>query len=220
MDSIIYRKLRAYWPGGKETRRYLKELERTQWLPRPELEAWQFNRIRQLVKYAYENIPFYRKIYQSLDIHPEDIRNLKDFRALPLLTREDVNRHLQELASPEYQGISKLDSTGGSTGQPMRFYIEKSFHWWDAALELRGRGWYDVHEGDKIAWVWGAHRDIETLGWKSRFKAKLQQNRYLNAFGMSESKMKAFAEMLCRWQPAMFRAYASALSLFAEYIKK
>jgi len=36
---------------------------------------------------------------------------------------------------------------------------------------------------------------------------------------MSESKMKAFAEMLLKWRPVMIRAYASALSLFAEYVR-
>lgn len=42
----------------------------------------------------------------------------------------------------------------------------------------------------------------------------------MNAFGMTEAKMQAFAEMLVRWQPAMFRAYASATSLFAEFIRQ
>jgi phenylacetate-CoA ligase len=37
---------------------------------------------------------------------------------------------------------------------------------------------------------------------------------------MTEEKMRVFAEMLVRWQPMMFRAYASALSLFAEYIRE
>ena len=101
----------------------------------------------------------------------------------------------------------------------MRFFVDKSFHWWDAALEFRGRGWYGVREGDRIAWVWGAQRDMHTWDRKARMRARIQNNRYLNAFSMTESKMKAFAEMLVKWRPAMIRAYASALSLLAEYIR-
>ncbi|MBN1223399.1 MAG: phenylacetate--CoA ligase family protein, partial [Candidatus Aminicenantes bacterium] len=48
---------------------------------------------------------------------------------------------------------------------------------------------------------------------------RLQRNRYLNAYDMNEEKMQAFAEMLTRWKPAIFRAYPSALTLFAQYIR-
>ena len=37
---------------------------------------------------------------------------------------------------------------------------------------------------------------------------------------MTPAKMQAFAEMLVRWQPSIFRVYPSALYLFAQYIKE
>jgi phenylacetate-CoA ligase len=220
MYASLYRTMRLFWPGGLETRRYLRELEHTQWLSRSELEAWQLAKIQQLVRYAYEHVPYYRELYQRHDIHPEDIKSLKDFQALPFLAKEDVNNHLDALVSPEFRGWLQPESTGGSTGQPMRFFVEDSFWWWNAALEFRGRRWHGVREGDKMAWVWGAQRDMPGWSWQSRLKARIMQQRYLNAFGLTEAKMQAFAEMLVRWQPTMFRAYPSALSLFAQFIKE
>jgi len=220
MYSTLYRAMRLLWPGGLETRRHLRQLERTQWLSRSELEAWQWAKIQQLVRYACQHVPYYRERYQGEGIHPEDIKSWQDFQALPFLTREDVNRHLDRLVAPHWQGKAQPNETGGSTGQPMRFFVEKSFWWWNAALEFRGRGWYGVREGDKMAWVWGAQRDMPDWSWKSRLKARLMRQRYLNAFSLSEARMQAFAEMLVRWQPMMFRAYASALSLFAQYLKE
>ena len=220
MQAAVYRALRPFWRGGEETRRHRKELAATQWFSKQELEEWQLERLRALVRYAYAHVPFYRRLYRSLDIHPGDIRSIPDFRRLPFLTREDVNTHLDELVSPEFKGLVRLDSTGGSTGEPMRFYIDDSYHWWDAALEFRGREWYGVREGDKIAWVWGAERDMDVLGWKDRLKARIQQNRYLNAFGMTRAKMEAFAGMLVCWKPDMFRAYPAALSLLAAFLKE
>lgn len=220
MYSTLYRTVRSFWPGALETRRHLRELERTQGLSRPELEALQFAKVQQLLKYAYEHVPYYRERYQREDIHPGDIKGLKDFQALPFLTKEDVNHHLDKLVVPHLRDKVQPNETGGSTGQPMRFFVEDSFWWWNAALEFRGRRWYGVREGDKMAWVWGAQRDMPGWSWQSRLKARIMQQRYLNAFGMTEAKMQAFAEMLVRWQPAMFRAYASALCLFAQYIKE
>lgn len=219
MNPIFYRSLRPYWPGGQILRKRQKELELTQWLPREELESYQFKKLQDLVKHAYENVPYYHRLYKSLDIHPADIKTLNDFHTLPFLTREDINSHLHELVTTGSNHKIFLNSTGGSTGIPMHFYTEKAFDWWDSALELRGRGWYGVGEGEKLAFVWGADRNRGHSKWKSKLRASILQERYLNAFDMDDQKIKAFAEMLVQWKPAMFRAYASALSLFAQYLE-
>jgi phenylacetate-CoA ligase len=220
MYATLYQAMRLAWPGGLETRRHLRELDRMEGWSRQELEAWQFAKLQELVRYAYEHVPFYRERYQREDIHPEDLRSLEDFQALPFLTRDDVNNHLDALVSSDFQGKLHPNSTGGSTGQPMRFFVDDSYWWWNAALEFRGRGWYGVRQGDKVAWVWGAQQDMPGWSRGRRLKARIMRQRYLNAFALTEQKMQAFAEALIRWRPVMFRAYASALSLFARFIQE
>lgn len=220
MYSKIYNLVRLFWPAEMEMRRHLEELGRLEKLSQPDLQAWQLDQLQRLVRHAYENVPYYRERYQQEGIHPEDIKTLQDFGALPTITKEDVNANLDKLVSPTVRGKLYSNQTGGSTGQPMRFFVEDSFWRWNIAQEFRGRSWYGVHPGDKIAWVWGAARDMPDWSWKRRLRAYLNRHRYLNAFGMTEAKMQAFAQMLVRWQPAMFRAYASALSLFAQYLQE
>lgn len=220
MYSGLYRQFRRFYSGGAVKQQRLHELERTQWFSPEELDAWQLERLQRLVKYAVEHVPYYRDTYRRLGICAEDIRSRKDFEALPFLTREDVNNNLEALVSPELRSIALPNSTGGSTGEPMRFFKENAFGYWDNALELRGRGWYGVQEGDKVAWVWGAPQDMANWSWKAKLRARLLRERYLNAFSMTEPKMEAFARTLVRWKPAMIRAYASALTLFAEYVRE
>lgn len=219
IHAKVYRTLRYFWPGGFETQRHLGELKKMQWLSRDEIDHWQFDRIRHMVKYAYENVPFYRERYQREDIHPEDIKSLKDFQALPFLTKQDVNNNQERMVAPQMRKKAFINMTGGSTGESMRFYIDNSFWWWNAALEFRCREWYGVKEGDKLAWFWGDRRDMYDWNWRRRLKAFFTQQRYLNAFSLTEDKMKSFAEMLVRWRPTMMRAYGSVLVLFAQYIK-
>lgn len=220
MYSAFYRAIRLLRPSELKIRQYELELERTQWLSQPELETWQLERIQKLVKYAYEHVPYYRERYQREDIHPKDIKSLQDFQALPLLTKQDVNAHLTKLVSPDFRGKLYPNETGGSTGQPMRFFVEDSFWRWNVALRNRGRSWYGVQPGDKMALVWGAPRDMPDRSWKTRLRAKIMRHRVLNAFSMTQAKMQSFAEMLVHWQPAMFKAYTSALSMFAEFIQE
>ncbi len=220
MYPKIYSTLRKYYPGGKETQRYLKEFRSTQWLTGEQIRDLQLKKLQRLLKYAYQNVPYYNRQFHSLRINPEDIRSFKDFEQLPFLTRDEINNNLDDLVSQEMADRVQRNSTGGSTGVPMRFFIENAFHWWDAALEFRGREWYGAGEGDKIAWVWGAHRDLHTQGWKARLKATLQQHRYLNAFDMTETKIRDFVFEMIHWKPVMIRAYASALSLVAQYMRE
>lgn len=221
MHSSAYAVCRRFcWPGGREIHRISKQLDQSQWFSRAKLEQMQFERIKRLLEYAYEYVPFYRQRYQKEGIRPEDIRNFEDFELIPFLTREDVVRNKDLLVSIRPMGRSFEDKTGGSTGQPMRFLMDESAAWWSAAVETRYRGWYGIRPGDKRAWVWGALKDFPSWHWKDRLKARVNRYRYLNAHTMVRDKMKAFAEMLQQWKPAMFRAFPSALELFALYLRE
>lgn len=219
MYSTLYRTFRLFWPGGLETRRHLNEFRQNQWLSPREFKALQLNNIQKLVNHAYETVPFYRELYQTAGIHPKDIQSLKDFEALPFVTRQDINNNPDEFVSRNFPKQSLVpNETGGSTGQPMHFYITNSFWWRNAANWFRVREWHGIKEGDKTAWFWGAHQDMPEWSWQRRLRSALMQERYLNAFNMTEAKMQDFADMLIRWQPPMFKGYASVLELFARFI--
>ena len=219
MHPTLYKLFRPLWSGGFDLRKNQREVEETQWLSPEELAAYQLNKLKKLIKYAYENVPYYQNRYKSVDIHPDDIKKLEDVQSLPLLTKDDINNNLQEFVTHDRAYKLVSNTTGGSTGSPMKFYMERALGWWDPALQCRGRGWYGVREGEKVAFVWGAKRDMHDWNWQEKLKAAVRQERYLNAFNMTSQKIQAFAEMLVRWKPAMIRGYATSLELVAHYIK-
>ena len=219
MYSTFFPFMRLLWPGGIEIRQYLKVLERMQWLSQSDLEAIQFKKIQNLLKYAYENVPYYRDKYRNEDIHPNDVKSRKDFSALPFLTREDVNQHLDSLVSTQFRHKVYKDKTGGSTGEPMRFYTERSSARWGGAIQIRGRRWFGVNEGDKMAWIWGAERDMRRSSIFEHLKDQVKKYRYLSVYSMTKTKLREFANMLMEWQPVIIRAFPSALKIFSEYIK-
>jgi phenylacetate-coenzyme A ligase PaaK-like adenylate-forming protein len=65
MYSNLYSLIRFFSPGEIERRSNLLELEHTQWLSRAELDKLQFIKIKRVLKYAFEHIPFYRDYYTS-----------------------------------------------------------------------------------------------------------------------------------------------------------
>jgi phenylacetate-CoA ligase len=204
---------------GKIYRNKLKELERSQWLSRQELEDIQLRKLRQLVIYAYDNVPYYRERYRREGIHPEDIKSLDDFQNIPFLSRDDVMDNQKELVSTVYREPVVAGQTSGSTGTPMHFIIDKKSQLLTNAYNARCRGWYGVKPGDKRALVTAIPIKASDRALKKRLSDKIKRHRYLNVRTLNDTTMQAFAEMLLKWQPDMFRAYPTSLTMFANFLK-
>jgi len=99
---------------------------------RDRLIEYQNKRLRKIIKYAYENVPFYRQRFGQLGIRPDDIRTTKELSRLPVLRKGEIRENFDRMISREYDAKSlKMLSTSGSTGQPLFLCIS------DAEDELR-----------------------------------------------------------------------------------
>lgn len=217
----LYRLLRLAWPGGTDTRRQLAALEQSQWLSPEDFNAYQLKRLQAIVRHAYDHTVFYRELYQQHDIHPDDIKTHADFQALPTVTKEQIRANVPRMIA---RTVSQEDltpnHTGGSTGEPLHFYVSDQFWWSNAANEFRVRRWHGVEEGDNWAWLWGDQRDVPDWNWKRRLKAQIMNQRFLNAFSLTEEKMLEFAHLLLRWPPKIMMGYSTTLALFAQLVQR
>ena len=100
---------------------YFLQLRRNQWKSPQELEEIQWKRLKNIVHYAYDYIPFYRRLFKSASFKPEDLRSLGDLEKIPTTTKKDVRRNFLKMFVKGID-VSKYDvsSTSGSTGVPMR----------------------------------------------------------------------------------------------------
>jgi phenylacetate-CoA ligase len=99
----------------------LWKIRKAQRLNPSELEELQNRRLRAIVKHAYENVPYYHKLFNSAKVKPEDIKTKEDLVKIPITTK----KMLQEL--PINQRVSRgvdinkciKGRTSGSTGEPL-----------------------------------------------------------------------------------------------------
>src|SRR5690348_9490171 len=94
-----YGKREARVRFGREFDQKLRELVDSEKWTAGEIEAYQNEKLRSLVRYAYENVPFYRERWKSLRISPDDIRGRDDLRKLPVLTKEEIRQHADRFVS-------------------------------------------------------------------------------------------------------------------------
>ena len=196
----------------------LHELEKTQWLSRDELREMQWKRVTELLQHAYNNVPYYKRIWKEVGIHPSDICSWDDFKKLPLLDKSLVQNYYDELLADGMEGIPLYYSgTSGSTGTPMRFVRtqDAKARFW--AAMYRGYSWFGIAMCDKEARLFGMPFD-RTSRFKERAKDWVMNRRRLSVFEMTEENMQAFTQQLNAFQPAYLQGYPSAISRFAEFI--
>lgn len=95
---------------------FQKDIETMQ---RSDIESMQLERLKRLVKYCYDNVPFYHKRFDEAGISPDDIRCLKDIEKIPFTTKADMrdNYPFGMFAVPTKK-ITRIHASSGTTGKP------------------------------------------------------------------------------------------------------
>ena len=206
---------------GTKVAACLEELEKSQWFTLDELRAIQRKRLRFLIQHAYENTSYYHRVLREKGLKPGDIKACEDLAKLPVLTKKDIKTNFDDLVALNYpRSCMTLWSTGGSTGEPTRFYVIRKHRSWETAAMLRGTGWSGYELGDKIAWLWGSLVDLsEGEKLHKRIRNAFLRQKMLNSHEMSERKMKLYADKLLEFKPKIIKGYASAVDIFARFLK-
>lgn len=121
----------------------LWQLEESQWLTSDEIVARQFAQLAELIPYARQAVPFYRKLFRGLDI--KHCLAVEQWRSVPILTRNRVQQAGNELIAtrlPPSHGRVTTGQTSGSTGQPITVANTDITGMFWHALTLRGHLWH------------------------------------------------------------------------------
>jgi phenylacetate-CoA ligase len=201
--------------------RWQREFERTQHLSADELRRLQWLRLRALLAHAYERCPIYRERFAAAGFRPQDLRGPENLRALPALEKRDLQEQGDRLLARGWPANDLIrNQTGGSTGQPVTFYLSRDRKCSRAAATLRHNRWAGWEVGDRAAVIWGAPTDRPPPGWRSRLRELLlAEPLWLDAGGLTEQTLEEFHHALHRRRPRVILAYARAAVLFAKYLQ-
>ena len=134
------------------------------WIFNPEKECMtteerrelQLKRLKKVVKYAYENVEFYRNLYDEAGVKPEDIQTLEDIQKLPFITKDDLRKTypFDMQAAPKDDWI-EVHSTSGTTGIPtVVAYTRNDLDIWGECV-ARGLASIGVHKNDIVNVAYG-----------------------------------------------------------------
>jgi phenylacetate-CoA ligase len=109
-------------------------------LPREKLQQFQLKKFKSILKWAYQNSPFYRDLYQKAGLEPGDVKTFDDIRKVPK-TEKSMLREAQgkepypygSILSVPIEQVTEYRQTSGTTGQPV--YHPETWQDWEWSAE-------------------------------------------------------------------------------------
>jgi phenylacetate-CoA ligase len=173
-----------------------------------------------MLQYAVDHVPFYRPLKPSF----EAVRRTGDpaewLACFPVVTRKDLRVCPERFLSDEIGSIPcTVESTAGSTGDPLRFRRDRAYQSLADASLLRSFSMMGYQPGDRHLWVWGEDLYRGPLRTVRRAVGSLVSGRRVfNAFQVTEASLEALARTLDRWRPRIVYGYASSLYFLARWL--
>lgn len=201
---------------GHETRRVRMELERSQWWKLERIQAYQLQRLRNFLSTIAREVPFYSQRFAEAEFVPGAMTSLNELACLPLLDKVTIRQNLDSLRSRSAQHLSRFN-TGGSSGEPLIFYLGRERVAHDVAAKWRATRWWGVDIGDVEMVVWGSPIELNAQDKLRALRDRMLRSYLLPAFEMSEKKLAGFIEAIRRRRPKMLFGYPSAIAHIAAY---
>lgn len=176
---------------------------------------YQNNKIKYIVKYAYENVPYYNKLFKKLNISPEHIRNKNDLNKIPILTKEDIRKNTHDFISRKYNQLKlKKISTSGSTGMPLKVWINQVEDEIRKAKHIRANKSYGQKLRDKWVIITSPHH----FGASTKLQnfLRIYVPTPVSVFHDVDTQMNIIKGL----QPDILDGYSSSLLLLSKEIKK
>ena len=141
---------------------------------RETMRALQLKKLKETVKYEYDNVPYYREKMDKAGVKPEDIQTLEDIRKLPFITKEDIAANYPTgLFAKPMEEIVRIHASSGTTGKPkIAGYTRNDLEMWgECVARAMASAGQDSKSVIQVAYGYGlftgglgAHIGAETIG--------------------------------------------------------
>ena len=206
---------------GMTFRKYLRELDVSEFKTPEEIRELQDIKLRRLIRHCYENVPFYRELFDSLKLTPDDIRTGEDLKKLPFIDKKTIRNNFDKfIARNMNKALAVKAETSGSTGEPALFLRDyRSVNFENAVLWRfrRAAGGNNTRKlvlrGDIVAPV-----DRKTPPfWKHD---PVRRELVMSSYHLNDENLGSYIEEIKRFRPEVIYGYPSSIYLLARLMAK
>jgi phenylacetate-CoA ligase len=193
-----------------------RALEESQWWSPDRIEAHRVERLKQFLISIAARVPYYEQLFRRIEFDPASVRAVTDLSILPFLTKDLIRSNIEDLKARGVMGLVRYN-TGGSSGEPLVFYLGKDRVSHDVAAKWRATRWWGVDIGDPEVVVWGSPIELGAQDSLRALRDRFLRTTLLPAFEMSTTNLAKFIATIRAKRPSMLFGYPSALAHIAQH---
>jgi len=150
-----------------------------------------------------------------------DIQTRHDLEKLHVLTKGMIRASRAGIMPKSLAPHRQIPgSTGGSTGEPLKYLMSRSDHARGVALLYRGWGYGGYRLGDRVAVIAGGSLIPSTRSLvRKRLRGLALNVRFYSSYGMDSDMMLRYIDALNYTKPYFIRGYASAIHRLARFVQ-
>lgn len=196
---------------GRPTYRFMRMYAAHDRLSAAELQARHDELLVKLLRHAATEVPFYRERVDA-------VQGVADLACFPVLDKAVVRAAGSALKAAGFRGKLIPLATGGSSGEPLRFFSDQQREASQLAAKARARAWFGVHQGMRETDLWGSPIEAAAYSGLRRLAASALGWRLLPAFQLNPETMAGFRAVLGGGKTDLLYGYASSLARYARFL--
>jgi len=208
--------------SGSGVPRCLRQIRDVEFYTAEQFETLQREKLTRLLLHAYNKVPYYHEILAAHGVVADGRVRLENFATLPLLTKDIIRAQGENLYARDRASRKPYENTsGGSTGEPVRFLQDANYDHWNIATKLHFNLVLGKDTGEPEIKLWGSDRDIlaGSLTLKDRLINFLYNRRFFNSYRLGDRELEALIALNNRFRPTAYWSYMESALELADYLK-
>jgi phenylacetate-coenzyme A ligase PaaK-like adenylate-forming protein len=199
-----------------------RQFERSQWWSLDELLEYQSGLLRDTIAHAYQAVPHYHELFRRSRLTPADFKSADDLPKLPTLSKATLRaecRRLQASDADRYR--PRIQQTSGTSGEPVRFLLDKPANVLEFVHYWRHWSWAGYSLGARFAELSSHHfMQNDALSRQAWCYQAALGRLLLNSMVISPDGAVECVKAIRRHRSLFLKGLASVLSVFALFVKR
>lgn len=187
---------------------------------RDEIIEINWNKRKNLVKFCYENIPFYKAHYDNFSFHPEDLKELSNWDKVPVLEKDHIRGYKDQILYPDISRELLIKvTTGGSTGKPLNTFRDRRFP--EEIIKWRMLKRWSTNPSSDMLMLWRMADSSKSL--KNRLINELiwwpTKRLKVDASSLDQEKLNFIIKYLFSKKPPIIWGYVGSVEQLALHME-
>lgn len=180
------------------------------------LKEYQFRKMKILLIKSFEEITYYRNMFNDLGFNPNfDFNSLSDLSKLPILSKDFVKKNKNLFINPRFKERSINFKTSGSTGIPFEILVHPRQWIMEQGVVWRHWKWGGYSFRDPLAMVRSFVPSNDENLWKTN---KISNFTYFSPFHLNDENMAIYLDVMIARKIVVLRGYPSSIATLANFV--